>query len=292
MAAAVRPGYKIVHKGMLVWCLLPSAANIPRLRLLLVAIEATLTFAFWAVYSVKADHYMTSCRLWDLPAFTYGGLCSHSSLAEGVQGLDLTAEQLEAIATETKEKRSVQNQEWHLLNKERRNQAARERAKIIPPSPTKKLANSRRFEASTRASKKYHCEVCNSTFSAPADLAQHNTTSKHINNVAKAKAGVVKSKHYCRLCQLDCKYPAHLALHNRSPRHLKQVAATTAAGEKLAEKPAASISNFFKAKPAPVKLTSKPKKIVDLSDSDEDFIAVEEDKENVVTAQAVASNYS
>ena len=58
---AVDDGYKIPHKGLLVWCSIPSAANAPRFRLLFVAIEATLSFLFWAMKSKVEDYGMSIC---------------------------------------------------------------------------------------------------------------------------------------------------------------------------------------------------------------------------------------
>ena len=44
--AAVRDDYKIVHKGLLVWSPIPSAADVPKLRLLFLAMEAAFCHLF------------------------------------------------------------------------------------------------------------------------------------------------------------------------------------------------------------------------------------------------------
>jgi hypothetical protein len=104
--AVLKEGYEIVHKGMLIWIPLPGIEDVPRLRLLFLALEAMLAFAFWAMKSTKEDHCYTSCRLWsELSSFSYTGLCSHSALLDPVKGnFDLSDEQLLAIAAEIRQR--------------------------------------------------------------------------------------------------------------------------------------------------------------------------------------------
>jgi hypothetical protein len=98
-------GYTIVLKGLVLWRPVPSAADIPKLRLLYVVIEAALSFLFWAVQSQKKDYSMSRCCPWPRNSFSYSGLCSHSALAENVTGnFDFSSEQLEAEAATIKEK--------------------------------------------------------------------------------------------------------------------------------------------------------------------------------------------
>lgn len=49
VAEAVRDGFVIVHKGLLAWCSIPTTIDAARVRLLLVAIEAALSFQFWGM---------------------------------------------------------------------------------------------------------------------------------------------------------------------------------------------------------------------------------------------------
>jgi hypothetical protein len=50
---ALQNGYTIVHRGLICWAPLPSAAQVPQLRTLFLAIEAAFTFVFWAVATKK-----------------------------------------------------------------------------------------------------------------------------------------------------------------------------------------------------------------------------------------------
>ena len=46
---SLNDGYTLVHKGILCWTPIPSAALVPILRTLIVTLEATFTFVFWAM---------------------------------------------------------------------------------------------------------------------------------------------------------------------------------------------------------------------------------------------------
>ena len=97
--SALDNGYTTVHKGLLLWSPIPSAGDIPKLRLLYIAIEAALSFCFWAMQSKTKDYSMSSCCPWPRGYFSYSGLCSHCALAEYIaREFDLSSEQLEAIA--------------------------------------------------------------------------------------------------------------------------------------------------------------------------------------------------
>lgn len=91
----LRDGYTIVHKGILCHSLIPSPKKLARVRALYLALEATFTFAFWAMKS-KSKYCMDHMLSWDIDELEYDSLCSHSSLAKGLRGdSDLTPEEQE-----------------------------------------------------------------------------------------------------------------------------------------------------------------------------------------------------
>lgn len=117
---ALQNGYNITHKGLLCWSAIPSATLRPVTRLLFVAIEAALAFAFWAMKAEKGDYGgMSQFCPWARDTLPYSGLWSHSALDEGVVGnFDFTAEELEAKAAKLKQRRRklqvVQKHNWHV----------------------------------------------------------------------------------------------------------------------------------------------------------------------------------
>lgn len=58
--ASLEEGFRISHKGLLCWTSIPVAGKIPVLRLLMVAIEATFTFLFFAAKESIADGFWST----------------------------------------------------------------------------------------------------------------------------------------------------------------------------------------------------------------------------------------
>ena len=83
---ALDHGYAIVHKGLLCWIPIPTAALVPVSRLLFLALEATFSYIFWGMKAKLGDYGMGHICLWDRDTMEYGGLCSHPCLNEGIQG--------------------------------------------------------------------------------------------------------------------------------------------------------------------------------------------------------------
>lgn len=163
---ALDNGYKIVHKGVLVSCPIPSAANAPRLRLLFVVMEATFCFLFWAMRSNNKDYGMGACCPWPRESFTYRGLCSHNALIEQVSGkIDLSGEQLEALAAEIKESTRLYHSDYYQNLKatdpeKLRVQHADAYASYHTKSHDKEIAKNHRSDAKAKASRKWYCKVC------------------------------------------------------------------------------------------------------------------------------------
>ena len=103
--AAFVDGYKLAYKGMLAWSPIPEARNVPRVRLLFVALEATLGFIFWGMKPTPNYFHKGSFCPWPWVSFEYQGLCSHNALFDPIRAnFDLTPEQLETIAAEFEDK--------------------------------------------------------------------------------------------------------------------------------------------------------------------------------------------
>lgn len=227
--AALENGYKIIHKGLLVWSPIPSAADVPRFRLLFVAMEAAFSFLFWTMQSENKDYGMSSCCPWPRDSFSYGGLCSHNSLLEMVAGnFDLSGEQLDIIAAEIKEKNRVYQANYHQLELALNPEGLKDRQRKADVSyrensRDKVQAKQHRYEGKAKASKKYYCTICEHACAKPYEFARHNRSARHLNNVAKAKLGVVK-KYRCDVCSYSCAKRSHLESHILGKRHLQRVA--------------------------------------------------------------------
>jgi hypothetical protein len=183
---APKDGYSIVHKGILVSCSIPSAANIPKIRILLVAIEAAFSFMFWTMKSRTKDYGCVDLCPWDRDRLEWHGLCSHNPLHEDVSdNFDLSAEQLEAIAAEVKEKNRVYQAEYGAAQRarspERVRTLQRKKNKTFRPKQKQK-------DKDAKAAKKFHCAICNVSGRNAHDMKRHNATKRHLKEVAESSS--------------------------------------------------------------------------------------------------------
>lgn len=216
---ALLEGYKITHKGLLVWCPFPAAADVPESRLLFIAIEATLSLFFWAMHSKTKDYMMGACCHWSRESFTYDGLCGHNALIEGVLGeFDLTREQRETLAAAAKVGRQKRNR----LN------AAEQRKR----NPEKRSAAVKVSQQKGLASMKHRCKLCNLNFPVAAKLVAHNRSERHKKKAARAAAGVV-DRWRCKPCGMSWDNRQAAQMHKKHKVHLKTMAALAKAGKEV-----------------------------------------------------------
>lgn len=158
---ALKEGYTVTHKGLLVWTSLPPAEHVPIRRLLFVAIETTLSFLFWTMHSTSKDYGIGSCCLWPRDSFSYLGLCSHNALLEMVLGdFDLSAEQLEALAADIREKNRLYQANYYqnLKTQDPEGLAARMREADLryrQNSHDKSIEKGRRYSKNAKASRRF-----------------------------------------------------------------------------------------------------------------------------------------
>ncbi|KAK4935417.1 carbamoyl-phosphate synthase (glutamine-hydrolyzing) cpa2 [Elasticomyces elasticus] len=228
---ALEMGYIIVHKGLLCWIDLPTAAQVPVYRLLFHVLEATFSYMFWAMYAKNGDYGMGHIRLWDREAMEYDGLCSHCCLNEGIRGdFDLTAEQLEAQAIE-KEKKRLELKKENATNHHYKQMAenydeyitqANERvqkSRANNPEKHKETQNLRAQKAIENNT--HHCDLCNLSFTTKLSLKNHLESAKHLR-----KAKESDNPFRCAPCNLGFHNKSNLNRHEKSDRHRKAVAAT------------------------------------------------------------------
>jgi rubrerythrin len=243
---AFEAGYKITHKGLLVTCPVPSAANVPSTRLLVYALEAMFSYCMWMMESFDNVHFH-SCAWWSLEHFTYLGLCSHSALNDVVTGrFDLSPEELMRLADITNERRRLyvnlkvsqrakrlketDPETWSASERER---SARFRAsnpdsvrtsreKFHATHPEKQREYANRHREKVKLSGKFRCVLCGVGFANIAESRRHDISKRHLKRVEKAKKGVVM-KWKCEPCGYATETKGDLATHQRSKTHLKNV---------------------------------------------------------------------
>lgn len=204
--AAYRDGYRIVHKGWLVSAPIPAAANVPAFRLLFVAIEATLSFYFWAMKSRVKDYKMDSCCPWPRTesTFTYHGLCGHNALLDGIVGnFDLSAEDLDAmeIANRDRIRRSAAKRRARLIAADPEGFLKQERERFVTyrtkhrqifnarlrafDAADPARAKARKARSKEKLSGRYRCEECQVNFAHESNFKNHVNSKAHKIRLAK-----------------------------------------------------------------------------------------------------------
>lgn len=219
ISKALDTGYVITHKGLLCWAPIPSAGLVPLLRVCFVALEATFTCVFWAMYSRTS--YMSQTCLWDLSKLEYDGLYSHLPFYESVAGdFSLSPEELEAqaaqiLANRAERKRVASRATYAKAKaddpeafKAKQNAQWRKHAEENPSSV--KAANDR-FIAKAKASKKWYCAICDHVAVKQAALTKHLQSTKHNQRASR----------HCAICKNTFSKRSKYEKHMESQKHAK-----------------------------------------------------------------------
>lgn len=116
VARAKTEGFVLTHIGLLAWCDTPAAANIPRARAVILAMEAALTGVLGAIIPSSAGFSLpVDFCPWSRDQLLWVGLCTHNYLLETLHGdLNLSAAQLEEMAAVRRERaRTYHNEYYH-----------------------------------------------------------------------------------------------------------------------------------------------------------------------------------
>ncbi|KAL8869120.1 MAG: hypothetical protein Q9174_004507 [Haloplaca sp. 1 TL-2023] len=183
---AIGKGYKISSKGVLLKCPLPSPEDIPTSRLLIVAVEAALSYAFWTHWKLPSESKYSSLCPWSPSTLLWGGLCSYNPLVEGVEGsFHLTPEELADIDEKIREK----NKKYGILYQKQQRQRSPDRMKAVSRQNNQRrtvLGLQQAARQAIKDSKKFHCNFCNVSFPDKYLHARHDNTKRHKATVAKA----------------------------------------------------------------------------------------------------------
>ena len=213
---ALENGYVISHKGILAHFPKPSPADVPRHRALCLALEGIFISLFCTApvnTGPEISKWTRSCVEWD-------GLNTNSPFREPIIGdLELSAEQLEAIAASRKERIRAQMRERDAKYPERVKEWTRRKS-------AKRKANGK-LDASRWARKDsgiHHCDVCDRSFEAPSALRRHNIGLPHLRRAEAAATGISLTD--CPLCDFTSKTFQQLRKHKESEKHKRNVAAS------------------------------------------------------------------
>jgi len=247
---ALAEGFTITHMEILCSCPIRTASHL-HVKVLILALEAALTAAFWAMNNRSKTYGVPSLCDWSRDSFEYDGLCSHSALVEGVSGKDegLTGEALEAAETALHQRRQEAKKRYSQAETQRQNDfklndfaafnAAR-RTYWLNGNPELRAASKKRCYTKAIDSKRFFCSICNVTTATSTDLKIHKATQKHINKaagvpkVSKAKnqrdvayhaANIAARRFCCDICDGVFVTQAMLNRHVNTKKHIDNATA-------------------------------------------------------------------
>lgn len=209
-------GYEFSHMALLAHCPIPSAASIPKMRTVLVALEAVFTGLFWAIIPSEKKFGLWHMCPWDQDSLEWLGLCSHNPLCEAIQDrshqLDLTPAQLE----EEDRIRKEFNRQYQI------NYARRLRANPTEKHKQRQAINNRKQQPNTKANqeaavrnKTFYCQVCDVACRDNASLVKHNETRRHQRKLEHGVDGF-----QCHDCNISFRYESAYNVHKLSKGHI------------------------------------------------------------------------
>lgn len=217
---AIDDGYTITHKFLLCWVPIPPASKQFLLSAVMIALETTFSFYFWAMVSRTKNYGMPQLCPWPVDTLEYDGCCGHVALYEQIRGSieeHLSAEEIDAVHSARKLKNS---------RRDRETRGAERHAQDQKKKREKALAEGR-----------FVCNICNISFGANNQLEHHKTLPKHLNKAAgivkvvknlvakeRHNRNLAKKRFYCACCDYAAKTQQKLNNHLVTPKHLKQAA--------------------------------------------------------------------
>lgn len=238
--SSLEEGYSMTHKGLLCWLPSPKPADVPFCRLIMLVLEATFAYMFWAMKAKAGDYGMGHIRLWHHTSLEYDGLCSHCCLNEGITAnFDLSPEELEEHAVEREKKRIMlkaenatnhhykqmaENYDEYMTNANER--VYRSRAN----NPGRDAAHQARRIQENFDNETYKCEPCGSVHGTQQRLDKHLKSSLHINKVAGVQPK--KTPYKCNICNEYKAHQSSLNKHYKSEAHKEMAKKVAPPGKK------------------------------------------------------------
>jgi hypothetical protein len=217
---AINNGYVLGHTVILGHCPIPQPADQPVIRGVCLSLETAFSAIFWCMRSKTTDYgHLEDHSGWNLEELPYGGLCTHSPLIEGIDSLNVSAEELNAIAEERRRHNNEYNRDWARANnaKQRANptpEFAAQRTKIN----SSKYKNKKRKRDSAVANKTRYCDLCEKTYTSAKELEIHCQTPLHLRREARGEKDFS-----CAPCGVSYPNKTRYDRHCRSEKHKNPV---------------------------------------------------------------------
>lgn len=184
---ALNAGFVLGYTVILGHCPIPIPSARPRIRALCLALEAAFSAIFWCMGSKTADYgHLGAHAVWGRDELPWGGLCTHSPLLKKIEGLELTAEELDAVNEARRVQTNIRNSAWARANN------AKNRANPTPEfAAWRTRHNARKYVGKKRkrdeavANRTHYCVLCEKTYTSRQELENHKQTRLHLKREAR-----------------------------------------------------------------------------------------------------------
>jgi hypothetical protein len=186
---AINDGYALDHTIILGHCPLPRPANQPLIRGVCKSLEAAFSAIFWCMRSKSADYgHLGDQAVWDPEELSYGGLCTHSPLVEKIDGVEFTAEELDAIAEQRRLHKNEQHRKWSKdKNAEQRANPTPEFAAQRTKLNKSKYPSKKRKRDAAVANQTHYCDLCEKPYTSKEELQKHFQKPLHLRRAARGE---------------------------------------------------------------------------------------------------------
>lgn len=193
---------------------IPTAAKVPTVRAVVVALEAAFHCLFWSMESDVNPYYFGDNCPWSPQIFEYFGFCSHNPLIAHPTGggKELSESELEHAA---------------LARSENTRQYQRNYGKQLRANPTpeykaryalaraKQKPKTRQNQLEAIKNKKHYCDACDVSCRDASELRRHIETPRHEETVIRGG----EHDWPCEPCQERFRHQSDLTTHKLSKYH-------------------------------------------------------------------------
>lgn len=214
---AVQDGFVLVHSIILAHCPIPQPPDQPRIRAVCLALEAAFSAIFWCMVSKTSNYgHLGHNAIWDREELPWNGLCTHSPLLEGIGHLELTPEELDAIAREKKIHKNAYQREWSKADnaKKRANPTPEFAAQRTKINKSKYVGKKRKRDAAV-ANQTHYCELCEKSYTSAGELEKHRQTPLHLRRDTRGEKDFS-----CAPCGVSYPNKTRYDRHCRSQKHI------------------------------------------------------------------------
>jgi hypothetical protein len=217
---AIQDGFILDYTIILASSIIPQPADQPRIRALYLVLEAAFAAIFWCMRSITLNYgCLGDNSIWNREELPWRGLCTHSPLLENVKNLQLTPEELDAIAEEKRNHKNSNLRAWTKADnaKKRANPTPEFVAQRTKINKTRYKSKKKQRDAAV-ANKEHYCELCEKSYTSAKELEHHQKTPLHLRRISRGEKDFS-----CAPCGVSYPNKTRYDRHCRSQKHINNI---------------------------------------------------------------------